>query len=287
MDPSPLAPSRHPKSRRARVLSTALFGSWLAATALQPAAAATFDMPAGGTSWIEVSANACDLGTPALGGDCFGASRLLPTREYSLEPPASIVAGGEVFSDRIRLSNTAGQNSGGGFAWGATGGLFTLHGSGAAPVTVTATLKLDGQISKTQVLRFGSLSASIGTWSFGEVASDLNQRVNPIVSNSFSCTFNTCAGRAIDELLTMTLSVLPGQTFNLGFQLTTSTLSLGPTLSAVTASGQAVFSLDAGAGYHFTGSNGYDSRSPVPEPGSWALMLVGLGLLGRVSRHRS
>jgi len=82
-------------------------------------------MPNGGTSWIEVASNSCDRGTPALGTDCFGAANLLPTSEYSLEPPSSIVASGRVIPGQIQLSNTGFDIGGGGFVWGATGGLFT------------------------------------------------------------------------------------------------------------------------------------------------------------------
>jgi hypothetical protein len=238
--------------------------------------AAFFDMPVGGTSWIEVSSNACDLGTPALGGDCFGDSSFLPNREYALEPGGSIVAGGEVRPGRVDLQNTGGS---GGFAWGSTGGLFTVNGAGVAPVPVMATLHVVGQIDKTNPLTFGGASWKIGNWAFDSVSSDLNFRVAPGVSDGFSSSFNVSGG-GFNRTLQLQLSAIPGQAFNLGYQLTTSTLS-ATTAGTVTVSAQALFGLDAGPGFFVTGSNGYDSRvAAVPEPGTWAMLLSGLGLIG-------
>jgi hypothetical protein len=248
-----------------------------------PAQAALFDMPNGGTSWIQASSNACDLGTPALGADCFGAANVMPLREYSLEPPSSFIAGGEVNPDEVSLQNIGGL---GGFAFGATGGLFTVQGEGTTPVAVKATLHVTGSITKTSSLTFGGASWKIGTWVFGDVPSELNQRVAPVVSDGVSCTFNTCAGATFDRDLVFEFMATPGQAFNLGYQLTTSTLSGNPN-HTVTVSALATFSMSAGEGDFVTGSNGYDSRvAVVPEPEAWALLMAGLGVLAWRQRGR-
>lgn len=264
------------------VLAVGLSGG-LGMALVSPAQAALFDMPNGGTSWIEASSNACDLGTPALGADCFGAAQFMPTREYSLEPPSSFIAGGEVSPDRVSLQNTGGL---GGFAFGATGGLFTVQGEGTSPVAVTATLHVTGDITKTALLTLGAASWKIGSWAFGEVASELNQRVAPVVSDAVSCTFNSCAGAAFDRELVFEFMATPGQAFNLGYQLTTSTLSV-TSQGTVTVSALATFSMSAGEGYFITGSNGYDSRvAAVPEPEAWALLMAGLGVVAWLQRGR-
>lgn len=262
--------------------ATAIAALMAALTCGANAHAAFFDMPVGGTSWIEVSSNSCDLGTPALGGDCFGDSSFLPNREYALELGGSIFAGGEVRPGRVDLQNTGGS---GGFAWGATGGLFTVNGTGVAPVPVVATLHVVGQIDKTNLLTLGNASWKIGNWAFDSVSSDLNFRVNPLVSDGFGSSFNVSGG-GFNRTLQLQFSAIPGQTFNLGYQLTTSTLSPNQN-NSVTVSAQAVFSLDAGPGFFVTGSNGYDSRvAAIPEPGTWVMLLSGLGLIGWHLRTR-
>jgi hypothetical protein len=240
--------------------------------------AAQFTMPDGGTSWIEVSSNACDLGNVNNGGDCFGASQLLPPAQHLLEPPGQLLASGSVAPDRIVLNQSASGLGSGSFVWGATGGLFTLHGTGSQPVTVTATMTVDATVSKA-ALTSGTVSYEIGTWQFGAVASELNQRVGGIATDGASCSFN-CPGLQLHDVLTLQMSVVPGQTFNLGFQLTTSSVVSDP--AGLSIAGVADLALSVGPGFFITGSNGYDSRvSNVPEPGTWALMLAGLATIVR------
>lgn len=234
--------------------------------------AAKIDMPDGGTSWIEVSSNACDLGNINNGADCFGAGQLLPPGQYLLEPPGQLLASGSVAPDRIALNQSASGLGSGSFVWGATGGTFTLHGTGSQPVTVTATMTVDATIGKA-ALTSATVSYEIGTWQFGAVASELNQRVGGIASDGASCSFN-CPGLQLHDVLTLQMSVVPGQSFNLGFQLTTSSVVSDP--AGLSIAGIADLALSAGPGFFITGSNGYDSRvSNVPEPGTWALMLAG------------
>lgn len=238
------------------------------------ASAAIFSMPDGGTSWIEVSSNACDLGNVNNGGDCFGTSSELPLGQYLLEPPGQLNASGSVAPERIVLNQSASGLGSGSFLWGATGGLFTLHGTGTQPVAVTATMTVNAMINKA-ALTFGSVSYRIGTWQFGAVASDLNQRVTPSVSDGASCSFSTCLGLQLDDVLTRQLNVLPGQSFNLGFQLLTSSVVSDPAGLSIAAT--ADLALSAGPDFFITGTNGYDSRvSSVPEPGAWALLMAGL-----------
>jgi len=242
-----------------------------------PTQAAALEMPPGGTSWIEASSTQCDLGTPALGADCFGSERLIPTAEYSLKPPMSFIAGGEVNPDLVSLLNTG--KGGGGFAWGATGGQFTVHGSGVVPVPVTATLKVTGSIEKnSNQFALGSASWKIGSWVFGDVSSDLNQRVGGSVVDSVLSRYSA-AGSKFDRVLTFAFMATPGQEFNLGYQLTTSTQAVSSS-AVVTVLALGSFSVQVGEGYFVTGSNGYDSRvSAVPEPETYAMFLAGLGLL--------
>jgi hypothetical protein len=276
-----------------RLSSSAALLAWgtFIALALPPstAHATVFSMPTGGTSWIEVSSNACDLGTPANGADCFGAERTLPEAEYSREAPSSLRASGQVLPDRITLSNVGSQGGGGGFVWGATGGLFTLHGGGNAPVTVTATVAVEGTLSRGHTTTFTGASWKIGTWAFGDVASDLNFRVGPVVQDSFNCSFNQCAAGSVafTDLLSFSVAVLPGQSFNLGYQLTTSTQSLSASLGPASVLLSGRLSISAGDGFFIVGDNGYDSRvAAVPEPETYALMLAGLAVVGWGSRRR-
>jgi hypothetical protein len=249
-----------------------------------PAQADELEMPPGGTSWIEASSTHCDVRTPALGADCFGSGKLMPTAEYSLRPPRSFIAGGQVNPDHVSLLNTG--KDGGGFAWGATGGQFMVHGSGVVPVPVTATLKVTGSIEKNNnQLTQGSAGWKIGSWVFGDVTSDLNQRVVGSVGDGVFSRFNE-AGSEFDRVLTFAFKATPGQEFNLGYQLTTSTRASGES-AVVTVSALGSFSVQVGEGYFVTGGNGYDSRvSAVPEPETYAMFLAGLGLLGGIARRR-
>jgi len=274
-----------------RVRAPLLTGIALGALALSgtTAHAAWFNMPAGGTSWIEVSSSSC--GSVAVGQDCFGTERVLPDREYSEKPTASLRASGQLLADRITLRNvgTDGGGGGGGFVWGAAGGLFTLHGEGSAPVTVTARLAVDGLLSRSHTTTFSGATWKIGLWNFGDVSSDLNLRVVPDVTDGFSCAPGGCAAGSVSfaRLLGRSFAVLPGESFNLGYQISTSTSTYAATRMA-SSEVTAVFSLDAGDGFFFTGPNGYDSRvSAVPGPGAAAILLAGMALLGVRARRRS
>jgi hypothetical protein len=242
----------------------------------------------GGTSWIGVGSSSC--GSVADGQDCFGTERVLPDREYSEKRTASLRASGQLLADRITLSNVGTDGGGGGgFVWGAAGGLFTLHGEGSAPVTVTARLAVEGVLSRSHTITFSGATWKIGLWNFGDVSSPFNERVVPDVMDGFSCAPGRCAAGSVSfaGLLGRSFAVLPGESFNLGYQVSTSTSTFSATMTA-SSEVTAVFSLNAGDGFFFTGPNGYDSRvSAVPEPGAAAMLLAGMALMGVRARRRS
>ncbi len=256
-----------------------------------PVVADTIDMPIGGTSWINLSANGCNNGIPGDISDCAGATTNLPLAEYFPSAGGSIQAQGSVTPYQISLSETdSGYTGGSAFLAGFTGGTFTLHGAGASFETVTAAMSISGSLDRTNSLTSTTANWRIGSWNYGAVASELNFRVVPIVSDGTNCFFNACAPGSVtfSDTLTHSVSVLTGSTFNMGFQagVTAFGLSAG---SLASASIIADISFIMPEGYYITGDNGYDSRgsAPVPEPTLFSLLLVGLAGLGSSHRMRT
>jgi hypothetical protein len=257
----------------------------LCATATASMAFVRFDMPAGGTSWVELQANSCD-------GDCVGDARafsgayLVPKAGFNYVP---ISATGRVAPDGMLLSHSAASVGGFTGHWAATGGLFVLHGDASTtPLTVTARIAADGEFRQGHTTTFASGGVDIGGWNDQPTPSDINFRVGPTVSQDFTtCNFNACQAGTRPWALQAehALQVRPGDPFNLGFR---AYLSLGPTaLGTVAGDIVAHVQFDLPAGYNLTGSNGYDSRvSSVPEPAGVVLLLAGLALLA-LRRARS
>ena len=145
-------------------------------------------------------------------------------------------------------------------------------------------------LSRGHTTTFSGAVWKIGNWVFGDVNDELNSRVSNAVVDAFSCRHNACAAGSVPftRLLTLDFAVLPGQSFNLGYQLSTKTNTLGPTFGPAEVQVTGVLSLNSGGDFFFTGPNGYDSRvSAVPEPGAAALYLAGIALLGVLAQREN
>jgi hypothetical protein len=114
-------------------------------------------------------------------------------------------------------------------------------------------------------------------------------------------------GRAVNALHSVTVPIRLNRDVSLQFALGVSLLTSGPDNSVLGAFGNsaywggitsvrdsngALLTLNPGGGpgtYSLTNSSGFDwhqSLIPVPEPGSWALMLSGAGILLVLARRR-
>lgn len=277
-----------------KVLKTSLSMGLLSAAILHSSpthAVNTFHMPQGGTSWVEVSSNLC-------GGDCFGSSNSIGPGTFGATTNKPISASGTVNSYRTTLSQQivgpAISAGGASFLWGATGGTFTLHGDSASPVSVTANMDASASVSLGHTLEFAQVQIQIGEWSYSRsdsfpAASDINFRVAPIfASANAGFSFNQAAAGtySFDRQISRTFNLAAGSTFNLGFR-TSATIQKG-TNAEVGATITSNYGFELPVGYYITGDNGFDSRTlqPVPEPETYAMLLVGLGLMGAVVRRR-
>jgi hypothetical protein len=281
--------------------------NWLAPAALlctiatSNAVALQIDMPNGGTSWIEVSSNGCDGGVSGAPGDCAAGAQTLPLANYILPPnstvsnPGVINAQGTVLANKISLSvAVSGSTDGSAFLWGATGGNFTLHGSGATPLSVTAIMDISGALTPTGALTSSTASWRISSWNFGAVASELNQRVNSVGSldsGGVSCFFNAACTAGITPFMDQvshSLMVLPEGSFNLGFFTVITGRGLGiGTTGAANIVGDISFLVSDG--FYITGDNGFDSRATsitIPEPAAAGLFILGLAGLGVARRKK-
>ncbi len=252
-------------------------------------AANTFHMPAGGTSWVELSSNSCT-------GDCIGSPLSIGPGSFGLPGYGNISAEGSVTPYSTALSQQVTGNTGG-FAslWGATGGTFTLHGSGASPVAVTAQMSVTGSLTRADNRQYGKVNIRMGDWSYASSLdfsgySDLNFRVGNEHGSSvggFSFGQGVAGTSDMHQQLDYVMALLPGSSFNLGFRTETSLLDSTSNGTSFAVTSRYGFALPQG--YYITGDNGFDSRTlaAVPEPETYAMLLAGLGLMGAVARRRS
>ena len=251
-------------------------------------AANTFHMPAGGTSWVELSSNSCT-------GDCTGSPLSMGPGSFGLPGYGRISAEGSVTAYSTVLSQQVNGNTGGStFLWGATGGTFTLHGSGASPVTVTAQMDVTGSLTRADNRQLALVNIRMGDWSYAGSLdfasySDLNFRVgrqHGASSGGFSIRQGSAGTFDFHQELDYSMALLPGSSFNLGFRTETNLMDTTINGTSIAATSRYGFALPQG--YYITGDNGFDSRTlaAVPEPETYAMLLVGLGLMGAVARKR-
>ena len=103
--------------------------------------------------------------------------------------------------------------------------------------------------------------------------------VNTLNFSFLGSTFNQTSGSAAPEA-----AFLDGVFRGLSFNVSTFTPAFAVIPGFVTAA-DSYFAYDNGAGSAGFGSVAY-TTSAVPLPAAWSMMLIGLGLLGRVARGR-
>jgi hypothetical protein len=159
----------------------------------------------------------------------------------------------------------------------------TIGSAAGAAVTVTGSTGLNDPNP--------ALAGSVVT--VGNVTT-INYGMNPVSSPTFSGSFsltNTAAGLYSIVLNTSSPGVTfdsatltgPGGPYTLGLFPDNTSLKLFPTQIAA---GDYVFSFTGHAGASGTLTGNVTITSAVPEPGTWAMMLLGFGAIGLAIRSR-
>jgi PEP-CTERM motif len=160
-------------------------------------------------------------------------------------------------------STTAAENSFGQAIQQGIGGQFVI--TSTTPITLDGKTYAAGSVLLSGAFSGGTLSGTEGTTSGGfDVANGSGGTL------TFTSDF---------------LKFAPSASLGSALNFTSGTTSTGQGLSSVNYGSDALESFDMDAGGSF--SSVPLPNSAVPEPASWAIMLLGMGLVGGVLRRRS
>jgi hypothetical protein len=193
------------------------------------AQAATINMPAGSTVWMEMRANAC-----GAGGDCIGSNQPGPNPLNGIPSssftggigPQTVTGSAEINPGQIRTF-LSGQNA---FMFASFEDTYTVHGSTSAMFNIDVSLHMTGTMRTVaagpfQSLLIGNVIAEIGTFNHDPSLTNETFRVQPFnAGTTATVQYNSPPGNtsplsfAVDITAShIVVDLIVGSTFTLGY----------------------------------------------------------------------
>ena len=256
---------------------------------------AQLSMPAGATAYMEWSDQQVCLGDCASSTSLGVGNGILSTTVTN--PLAGTFATGFAEMTPAAFRGLLSTNSGTDKLSGSILETYTVQGTGSGPVSLTVTLRGTGTFSSvaalvtgTQILSGAGAQVEIGTFNTSTALTNEQGRVESLGGESFASfshptqtSANGSFSGTFDISAHYTLTANIGTSFDLAYGY-----SLAIAQGTITLDSGSSVAWDVPANVSLTSARGavFTAAAPVPEPGTWAMMFAGLGVVCVRARKR-